>query len=313
MVVAALALPAGPAVAKLQDAPAGSPQLGPQGDYPVTIGDPFTVDGVTYTPADTMNYDAVGYASAIGGAGITGSHRTLPLPCYVEVTSLENGHTILVRLDRRGPMAGGKDQLVELSAGAWAQLGLPAGSSAPVRVRRVNPPETERALLRAGQTAPARMDTPPGLLAALKRKLGLPVPPPPPLPDEIVKAVTPPVPTTRPVGIPVKPVGNPPVAAPKPEPKPQAKAEPKPEPKPAPAPKPAAPKPATTTAVSVQVGAFSTRERAEKAAAQVGGSVSPSGKFFRVRIGASSPAEAQAALAKARGSGYADARIVHGQ
>ncbi|MDF8331893.1 SPOR domain-containing protein [Novosphingobium cyanobacteriorum] len=321
MVVAALALPAGQAVAGPQGMPAGSAQPGPQGDYPVTIGDPFTVEGVTYTPADTMNYDAVGYASATDGSGITGSHRTLPLPCYVEVTSLENGHTILVRLDRRGPMAGGKDQLVELSAGAWAQLGLPGGSRSPVRVRRVNPPETERALLRAGQTVPARMDTPPGLLAALKRKLGLPVPPPPPLPDEIAKAVTTPVPTTRPAGIPARPVGKPPVAAPQPEPKAEPKPEaklapkpaPKPEPKPAPAPKPPAPRPATTSAVSVQVGAFSTRERAEKAAAQVGGSVSPAGKYFRVRIGASSPAEAQAALAKARGSGYADARIVRGQ
>ncbi|OYZ98915.1 MAG: hypothetical protein B7X96_00400, partial [Novosphingobium sp. 17-62-8] len=35
---------------------------GPAGDYPMVLGAPFVVDGVTYTPADTMNYDSVGYA-----------------------------------------------------------------------------------------------------------------------------------------------------------------------------------------------------------------------------------------------------------
>jgi rare lipoprotein A len=122
---------------------------------------------------------------AEGGGGISGSHRTLPLPCYVEVTSLDSGRTILVRLERRGPMQG--DGLVALSPGAMAQLGL-SGAHAPVRVRRVNPPEGERALLRSGQQAPARMDTPPGLLTALKRKLGI-LPPADPRPETLAAAL----------------------------------------------------------------------------------------------------------------------------
>lgn len=144
---------------------------GPAGDYPMVLGAPFVVDGVTYTPADTLNYDSVGYAEAVAGAGVSGAHRTLPLPSYVEVTSLDTGKTILVRLTERGPMTG--NGLVALSAGAWTQLGAAPGARLPVRVRRVNPPEAERALLRTGHQAPARMDTPPGLLAALKRKLGI--------------------------------------------------------------------------------------------------------------------------------------------
>ena len=42
---------------------------GPAGDYPMVLGAPFVVDGVTYTPADTMNYDSVGYARSGGRRG----------------------------------------------------------------------------------------------------------------------------------------------------------------------------------------------------------------------------------------------------
>ena len=126
--LATLALyPAG-AHAAHRAAPA-APSAGPEADYPITVGDAYAIGGVTYTPADTLNYDAVGYAHAgTEGTGISGAHHSLPLPCYVEVTSLDSGHTILVRLDRRGPMTG--KQLLALSPAAWAQLGLPAGADA---------------------------------------------------------------------------------------------------------------------------------------------------------------------------------------
>ena len=260
-------------------------RLGPAGDYPVTLGNPFTVEGVTYTPVDTMNYDAVGYAAEGEGAGIAGAHRTLPYPSYVEVTALDSGHTILVRIDRRGPTAG--DALIELTPMARTQLGLLPGQRAAVRVRRVNPPESERALLRTGQQVTPRMDTPAGLLAALKRKLG----------------------GTPPAALPQTPalVDLPPATLPH-----QASA-----PKPAPlaaavvgAAEAAPPTHTATTGHFVQVGAFSMRDRAEVAARQVGGAVSQAGRLWRVRIGASSTVEAAAALAKARRAGYADARVL---
>ncbi len=142
---------------------------GPASDYPVTIGDPYIVSGVTYTPSDVWNYDEVGYVvmDRAGGSTISGSNHTLPLPSYVEVTSLDTGKTILVRLERRGPMNGA--QLIGLSPGAIAQLGL--SPTTAVRVRRVNPPEAERSALRAGQRVPDRMDTPMSLVAVLKLKL----------------------------------------------------------------------------------------------------------------------------------------------
>lgn len=254
----------------------------------MVLGAPFTVDGVTYTPVDVMNYDSVGYAQVGEGDGVSGAHRTLPLPSYVEVTSLETGRTILVRLTQRGPMTG--SDLVSLSTGAWAQLGATPGARVPVRVRRVNPPEAERTLLRSGGQAPARMDTPPGLLVALKRKLGIAVVPP------AVSEVATPAPA-------------------KVEPKPLAKDEAKRVAKPAAPPKPAEPVKAPATASSkalyVQVGAYSTRARAEASAKAVGGSVTASGKLWRVRVGPHKDrGQADAALAKVRAGGYADARVV---
>src|SRR4051812_23701223 len=53
---------------------------GPAADYPIVVGQPYRVGASLYTPADTMNYDEVGYAAADSGVGVTGSHHTLPLP-----------------------------------------------------------------------------------------------------------------------------------------------------------------------------------------------------------------------------------------
>ena len=273
------------------------PANGPAADYPMVIGAPFVVDGKTYTPVDTMNYDAVGYAGidATGAPGISAAHRTMPLPSYLEVTALGSGKTILVRIERRGPMTGAR--LIDLSPSAAAQLGIAGQDRAAVRVRRVNPPEAERALLRAGQAAPARMDTPKSLLAVLTRKLDQQdgirgaVPQAQPAPPAILKPLPTPL---RP-----EPVTRPEPAA-MPAPKPTAS------PAPAPPPKSAA----QADAQLVQVAAFSTRERAATVAAKLGAQVSRSGRLWRVRMGPfSAQTEAAAALAKARAAGYSDARI----
>ncbi len=324
-----------------KDRPArDTPVTGPAADYPVVLGQPFTVDGKTYTPADTMNYDAVGYASQDDeGADVTASHRTLPLPSYIEVTSLASGRTILARVTRRGPMSG--NFVVGLSAGAWRQLGLEPGSRAAVRVRRVNPPEAERALLRLGRTAPERMETPPGLLNVLRRRLGdsedaLLSGPAQPAPKEGGSSATevsgpalapaPATSTSPPARPPAKPEPTAkatpaPVAAPLPKvaaEKPKAPAAPAPAPvaRPAsssrPTPAPVFAPPAKAERTIVQVAAMSTQARAQAAAKEVGGTVARSGKYWRVQIGPfAEPAAADAALAKARAAGYADARVLH--
>lgn len=153
-------------------------------DYPAKLGEPYVLEGITYTPQDVFNYDETGYASWYGKElsgrntangelflpdGITGAHRTLPLPSYVEVTALDTGKTILVRLNDRGPSS--PSRLVDLSYGAARQLGVLDKGTFAVRVRRVNPPEGERAMLRQGLPVAMRMETPESLLVPLRRKL----------------------------------------------------------------------------------------------------------------------------------------------
>lgn len=243
---------------------------GPAGDYPVVIGPAYSVNGVTYTPEDALNYDEVGYAirDTDAGPGVTAAHHTLPLPSYIEVTELNEGRTALVRVERRGPMNG--NQLLALSADAMAQLGI--ASSAPVRVRRVNPPEIERAKLRAGERAPMRIETPSGLLTVLRRQL----------PDAPTTAAIRPAPIEAPV----------PAATPTPEPAPPAAA-------------------VATTGYYVQAGAYSERARADRVAARIDGQVYPAGRLWRVRSGPfASTAEANRDLARIRAAGFRDARVV---
>ncbi len=273
-------------------------------DTPVKIGDPYTIGGTTYTPSDIADYDDVGYASWYGEelagrptangeifdpAGISAAHKTLPLPSYVEVTALDTGRTILVRINDRGPMVG--DRLIDLSRGAAEQLGLTEGVSA-VRVRRTNPPAAERAQLRAGRAVPERIATPDSLLSILRTKLkAMPVPK--------ALAATPPAEAQ-----PAAPIAS-------------GKAKPgddrlvvekaKPAAKPAATAKPA---PAIAGKYVVQVGAFSSESRANAAAKSVGGTVSKAGNLWRVRIGPfASDADARGALGTAKAKGFRDAVV----
>lgn len=164
----------------------------PVSDDPVRIGRPYTVRGVTYTPAAAPGYDQLGYAGWYGdesgnrtangerfrAKAISGAHTTLPLPSYVEVTSLDTGRTILVRVNDRGPFA--RDRIIDLSRGAASQLGIRAQGHAAVRVRRVEPPERDRARLRAGKPAADRPDASPAALGALRARLRTPLPDVPP-------------------------------------------------------------------------------------------------------------------------------------
>lgn len=138
----------------------------PVSDTPVRIGRPYTVRGTTYIPAEDATYDMLGYASWYGNESgkrtangerfrpgwATAAHTTLPLPSYVEVTALDTGRRIIVRVNDRGPFAG-SSRIIDLSRGAAEQLGLRAVGKAAVRVRRVEPDEKDRERLRHGKAA----------------------------------------------------------------------------------------------------------------------------------------------------------------
>ena len=165
----------------------GGSKLRAVSDSPVKIGNAYSVPGATYVPADDLSYDAVGYASWYGSDhegkptargepfrrhSISAAHRTLPLPSYVEVTALDTGRTILVRINDRGPFR--PERIIDLSEGAARQLGVRAAGVAPVRVRRVEPNERERRQLREGKQAAERPTVSPGDLAELRQRLNRP-------------------------------------------------------------------------------------------------------------------------------------------
>lgn len=286
------------------------------GDTPVPLGPPYMVGGVTYTPADPASYDEVGYAgvaedgsesgaTATGEAfipsAITAAHKTLPLPSYVEVTALDSGRTILVRVNDRGPMR--SDQLIALSPGAAAQLGV--AGIAPVRVRRVNPPEQERAVLRSHGQAAERLETPAALLKVLRGKLG-PVRTP-----ASSTTRTPIVTKSRPVAAKpvnaVRPGADFDTAAPKAVAAPRPVAQPV-KSAPAPTPIPALPK---SGGYVVQVGAFSSQARADALAKSLGARVEPSGGIWRVRLGPYATQQAaQAGVRQAAAKSFENSRIM---
>lgn len=134
-------------------------------DTPVRIGPSYSIRGTTYVPAAAPAYDRMGYASWYGNESgnrtangekfrpdwISAAHTTLPLPTYVEVTALDTGRRIVVRVNDRGPFAQGR--IIDLSRGAAEELGIKAQGHAPVRVRRVEPSEKDRKRLREGKSA----------------------------------------------------------------------------------------------------------------------------------------------------------------
>ncbi len=272
-------------------------------DDVVKIGNPYTVGSATYTPVDSAMYDEVGYASYYGREmagqatangeifkpeGASAAHKTLPMPSYVEVTALDTGRTILVRVNDRGPFA--NDRLIDLSEGAARQLGLGMQGVAGVRVRRVNPPEQEKSVLRQGMIAAERIETPGSLLKVLREKLAKQ-----PRPSTVIQKPAPMTGKPMPVETPsassdgrfIREGAN----------KPAGKAAPIP------------PKSAVSGNYIAQIAAFSSRSRADALARKVGGTVAASadGSVYRVRFGPyATEGEASAA---ARQKGYPQARI----
>lgn len=216
-------------------------------------------------------YDEVGYAGAISAPGVSAISAALEQGSYAEVTALDSGRTILVRILVGRPAAG---RIVGLSTGALGALAA-SGEPVPIRIRRVAPGPQDVAQLLAGQPAGMRADAPDALLVPLRRRLG------------VSSAQASPT---------IKPAGPP-------KPRPAAV-----QPASAPAtPRPAPDRP--VAAYFVQVAALSDRRRAEALARQLGGGVVAAGALFRVQMGPFAGIDAaDRARARAVQAGYPDAR-----
>jgi rare lipoprotein A len=295
-------------------APEASAQTNPRLDT-ANVGDANDGAAQPAASAEKVNYDEVGYGSwygeelkgnntasgeAFNPDGISAAHRTLPIPSFAEVTDLDSGRTILVRINDRGPFKRGR--IIDLSAGAARQLGLSAQGQFAVRVRRVNPPEFERRQLQNGGQATERLATPPALLAALRRNLkpGEASPTAAGKPTKALPAIV----AAKPPQSTGAQFDPPDVMEGKPEPM----AKPAKMPKPIPA--PVAPVIAASGDYFIQIGAFSTQARALAFAKKAGALVVSAGNVWRVRTGPYADEQtARAALGPLATKGYRDARV----
>jgi len=82
--------------------------------------------------------------------GMTAAHKTLPLPAYVRVTNLQNGRSVVVRVNDRGPFVG--NRIIDLSYTAASRLDMLRNGTAMVEVRTPDPGAT---LLSAAATSPS--------------------------------------------------------------------------------------------------------------------------------------------------------------
>jgi len=112
------------------------------------VGEPYEVSGSWYYPKEDYSYDETGIASWYGDAfhggrtangevfnknELTAAHKTLPLPTLARVTNLDNGRSIVVRINDRGPFSGAR--LIDVSQRAAQLLGFEGQGTAKVRVQ----------------------------------------------------------------------------------------------------------------------------------------------------------------------------------
>jgi rare lipoprotein A len=142
----------GCAILAISLAACASHRGGDASDYRSATLRPYKVGGHRYTPRIDDDYSEKGLASwysypkgtrrtATGEPfdpdQLTAAHKTLPLPCIVEVTNLENGRKLKVRVNDRGPFV--KGRIIDLSKRAADKLGFEGKGLVKVKVKFLGP------------------------------------------------------------------------------------------------------------------------------------------------------------------------------
>ena len=123
---------------------------------------PYTVLGKTYTVLPTSKgYHERGIASWYGSkfhgrrtsSGepydmhlATAAHKSLPLPTYAEVTNLDNGRKMIVKINDRGPFH--EDRIIDLSYAAAIKLGVDQTGTARIDVRAIDVEKSKRSAVK---------------------------------------------------------------------------------------------------------------------------------------------------------------------
>ena len=115
------------------------------------VGQPYEIKGVWYHPAEDPFYDEEGIASWYGEPfhgqltangevydmnELTAAHKTLPMPVYVRVTNLENGRSLDLRVNDRGPFIAGR--IIDVSRRGAQLLEFEGKGTARVRVQVID-------------------------------------------------------------------------------------------------------------------------------------------------------------------------------
>jgi rare lipoprotein A len=141
---------ASPRVVALSNIPGVKMKRMPRGGGRDQVGKPYKIRGKWYYPKEDMGYDRKGMASWYGDAfhgrktangeiydmnQLSAAHPTMPLPSYAKVTNIKNGHSIIVRVNDRGPYAHGR--IIDMSKRAAQMLDYTGSGVAQVRVQYV--------------------------------------------------------------------------------------------------------------------------------------------------------------------------------
>lgn len=128
----------------------------PRGGGRVMPNDPYVVHGVTYQPVAGPGYVATGEASwygqdfhgrltangeIFGAYYLTAASPVLPIPSYARVTNMENGRSVMVRINDRGPYMNGR--VADLSYETAEVLGFADKGSAEIKIAYVGPAPLE--------------------------------------------------------------------------------------------------------------------------------------------------------------------------
>ena len=128
------------------------------------IGKPYKIKGKKYKPREVTRYTKTGVASWYGKRHgfhgkktangdiynkemLTAAHKTLPLPSLVKVTNRENGKSVIVLVNDRGPFA--YNRVIDLSERAASLIGMRNKGTAKVKLQYLNV-ETKRFLRTIG-------------------------------------------------------------------------------------------------------------------------------------------------------------------
>ena len=162
----------------------------PKAEPQTRAGNPpkYEIKGKKYTTLKShIGFKQLGYASWYGTKfhgrptsngekydmyAMTAAHKTLPIPCYVRVTRQDNGKSIVVRVNDRGPFVEGR--IIDLSYAAATKLGITESGTAKVHIEAIDAGKYRSKKIRktppASYTAPQQTsvyDTPPSTASAL--------------------------------------------------------------------------------------------------------------------------------------------------